>query len=167
MELGSNLDPILPPPEDPTVSVLVFEPLYSVAAQIPEVDRRHVVAAAVSDRSGLSMFTMYNDDGLSSSLATVSVSDKWNSGRDTDGKRLIVPCVALKDVLQDIPTATSIWVLKTDMQGFDFRTVQSVGSLITRIPYLITEVSHDNFHSYDGLSNVSRVIPYQTGPFFC
>jgi hypothetical protein len=67
---------------------------------------------------------------------------------------VIVPCVALKDVLNDIPLAIDIWFLKTDMQGFDFRTVQSVGSLIQRIPYLIMEVSYDNVHSYDGMSNV-------------
>ena len=77
MELGSNSDAITPPP-DPAVSVLVFEPLFAVAAQIEEVDRRHVVAAAVSDQTGLSVLTMYNDNGLSSSLATVSVNEQWN-----------------------------------------------------------------------------------------
>lgn len=160
IEIGSNLDAILPPPDDPTVSVLVFEPLYHVAAQLEDVDRRHVVAAAVSDQNGLSMFTMYNDHGLSSSLSTVSISEGWNTGRETDGKRMIVPCVALKDVLHAIPDTMSIWVLKTDMQGFDFRTVQSAGRLITRIPYLITEVSHDNFYSYDERSNVSQNVTF-------
>ena len=148
------MDSILPPP-DPSVSVVVFEPLPHVAAQIEEVARRHVVAAAVSDRSGLSVMTMYNDHGLSSSLADVSYRDaRWNSGRDTDGKRVIVPCVALQDVLAAIPAAVRIWVLKTDMQGLDFRAVQSAGRLIRRVPYLVTEVSHDNVHAYDGSSNV-------------
>ena len=69
LNIGSNLQPVRPPPNDNSTVAIVFEPI--VAAKIVPESRLYVVSAAVSDESGLTTMGVFNQDGVSSSLASM------------------------------------------------------------------------------------------------
>jgi hypothetical protein len=71
LNIGSNVDPVLPPANDSCVVAIAFEPL--VHASIPPAPRLFVVPAAVSDSASLSTMRLFDKNaGQSSSLLTAS-----------------------------------------------------------------------------------------------
>ena len=65
----------------------------------------------------------------------------------------IVPVVSMTEVLGSVPGDVSTWFLKTDMQGHDFEAVESVGTGLTRVPYIMTEVYLEGLSSFEGVKN--------------
>jgi len=65
----------------------------------------------------------------------------------------VVPVLSMRQVLQSIPSQLLVWFLKTDMQNHDFAAVASAGDLLTRVPYVMTEVNVGGLFSYEGTRN--------------
>lgn len=153
INIGSNIDPIIPGEEDGSTHALAFEPV--VSALIPPHPRLSVIPAAVSDASGLSTMHTYNIGGVSSSLANPASSESWNNDPTRDGKAIIVPTISLHHVLESIDQEIDIRMIKTDMQGYDFKAISSVGNFLARrgVKRLVTEVYLDNTRTYDGVEN--------------
>jgi FkbM family methyltransferase len=165
LNFGSSFNPVDPPPGDDSVSAIAFEPLIDVCGKIERKERLHLVCAAVSDRTGMSVMHRYNSGGISSSLAEASYQAKWNDDASRgDGEKVIVPTLSFTDVLNAIPRDIHIWYLKTDMQGYDLQSLKSAGEEVRRIHYIKTEVMYRNLKSFAGSDNdfCRHWIPYMT-----
>jgi FkbM family methyltransferase len=155
INLGSNLDPILPPHNYSSNSLtLAFEPI--VACDMKAHPLLLVVPAAVSPYSGLTSMYLYNKNGRSSSLSRPSKRSFWNTGRQQDGTLVVVPTVTLRQILQAIPKRIRrIPYLKTDLQGYDWSVISSAGDDLRNRPvdYLYTEVYFDLVSTYKDVQN--------------
>ena len=143
LNVGSNLQPVRPPPDDPTTIVVAFEPI--VGCRITPSPRLFVVHAAVAANDTLSTMTVLNKDGLSSSMSTpVYKGDVPPNYYQNDGTMSIVPVLSLKTVIQSFIQSPvgplNLWFLKTDMQGFDFTALVGGGDLLKHVQYIKTEV---------------------------
>ncbi|KAI8108738.1 hypothetical protein M9435_005155 [Picochlorum sp. BPE23] len=153
INIGSNVDPIVPRKGDFSTHALAFEPIVSdIIHPHPQLT---VIPAAVSDASGLQTMRVYNEGGVSSSLAKPASTQHWNNVPKRDGLEKIVPILSFQDVLDSIPLDIEIAFIKTDMQGFDFKAVSSVGkALVSRgVKRLLTEVYLENTNTYEGVEN--------------
>ena len=153
LNFGSNIDPIVPKRGDISTHALAFEPI--VSHFIDPHPQLSVIPAAVSDSSGIVTMQIYNKLGASSSLGKPSSPQEWNTSPERDGRKKIVPSISFQDILDSIPIDIDIPFIKTDMQGFDFRAVKSVGeSLVARgVKRLLTEVYLDNIQTYEDVEN--------------
>ena len=157
LNVGSSLEPVLPAATADDVVAVAFEPLLHIAARIPEHPKLRVVPAAVSSFNGLRTMTVYNANGISSSLGPAAADSFWNTNASRgDGRLIVVPVLSLRTVLESFATV-DIPYLKTDMQGADFAAIHSVvetdPAMLRRIPYLLTEVWLHNEQSYLGFDN--------------
>lgn len=162
INIGSNLQPVLPPTQDQHTVAIAYEPI--VGHRIPPRPNLFVVHAAVGNQASLAMMRSLNRDGLSSSLATPSMSMSWNKGPNR-GSIYIVPVVPMRLVLESLPPQVSVWYLKTDMQGYDFDAIVGAGELLRkRVHYIKTEVWFHNVQTYEGVNNDFCLdhLPYMT-----
>lgn len=153
INIGSNVEPIVPREGDFSTHALAFEPIVSELIQPhPQLT---VIPAAVSDASGLQTMRVHNERGVSSSLAKPASTQHWNNVPKRDGIEKIVPILSFQDVLDSIPLDIEIAFIKTDMQGFDFKAVSSVGkALVSRgVKRLLTEVYLENTNTYEDVEN--------------
>jgi len=148
LNIGSNMKPVLAPPHDNSTTALIFEPIVGCALAM-KMPRLSVVVAAVSDENSISSMNVYNSAGLSSSLGTAAAAAPWNANSFLRP----VPVIAMRSVLDSIPTDITLWFIKTDMQGFDFRALSSAGRKLCRAHYLSTEVWVGNHKSYNDVKN--------------
>ena len=148
LNIGSNLNPVLPPRHDNTTAALIFEPIVGCSLKMNS-PRVSVVVAAVSDEASLATMNVYNTHGLSSSLSIAAKAGSWNR----NGAQRMVPVIAMRTVLQSIPADIELWFLKTDMQGYDWRALGSVGRELRRAHYLTTEVYVGGHYTYSGVQN--------------
>jgi hypothetical protein len=127
---------------------IAFEPI--VGHKIPPHPALHVIHAAVSDVGGLSVMNLYNKNGLSSSLSKASYQAKWNRKSNIQ----IVPTIAFRTVLESLEHY-DIQMIMTDMQGYDFKAVSSVGNYLAQVGVkrLVTEVYRNNVSTYKGAHN--------------
>lgn len=149
INIGSNVDPILPRPIDgPCTTAIAFEPI--AYTFIPPHPALRVVPAAVTggNRGAIAAMHTYNKKGLSSSLSAASFSANWNR-RET---LRVVPTIPLKVVLESLQDY-SIDLIMTDMQGHDFLAVSSVDLASFGVQRLITEVYMEDTVTYDGVRN--------------
>jgi FkbM family methyltransferase len=155
LNLGSNLDPILPPINYASTSLTIaVEPI--VSFRIAKHALLIVIPAAVSTKSGLSSMYSFNENGESSSLSLPSTQSWWNTGRDSDGSIHVVATVTLKQMLQALPkTVKRIPYLKTDIQGHDWSVIMDTGSDLRNFPvdYLLNEVYFGQVSTYQNVSN--------------
>jgi FkbM family methyltransferase len=157
LNLGSNVDPILPPEKYFENSLtLAFEPL--VSCQIRPHPLLRVIPSAISTKAGITTMYFYNHKGESSSLSRVLPSHQsfWNSGRKEDGQAFIVPTVSLNHILDALPPSiVRIPYMKTDLQGYDWAVISNAKDALIRRPidYLYTEVHFDRETSYEGVHN--------------
>jgi hypothetical protein len=128
--------------------VVAFEPI--VHGKIEAAERLYVVPAAVSIADGVSTMRVLGSSGLSSSLAQPSkVAMEVMAEKSSDRSIRLVPVLAMKSVLDSLQQ--QIVFMKTDMQGFDFQTLQSAGrQLAERVHYIHSEVFYDGGQSYTG-----------------
>ena len=149
LNIGSNLDPIVPRPNDnPCTIALTFEPI--VGHRIPQHPALHVIPAAVTGSSGWSTMNIYNRDGRSSSLSKASYKDGWNN----HSQLKVVPTIGLRLILESLRNFEIDFIL-TDMQGHDFAAVSSVGDFLAKagVKRLVTEVYRDQVFTYQGVQN--------------
>jgi len=157
INVGCNLDPIMPPEHDNTTMVIAVEPIIETASRIPKHPRLWVIAAAVAPGDAhLQTMKIHNVGGASSSLA--APKDKtafWVGNSKAQGwpAAQIVPVISLSMLLAAIPRNVHIRHLKTDMQGFDFAAVSGAGRLLRRVPEVLTEVYLGSAEPYEGVSN--------------
>ena len=154
INIGSNLDPILPPKDSGDKGLTIaFEPI--VGCKIKPHEQLMVVNAAVAATAGLTSMFIYNEDGVSSSLSKPAVRGHWNSNTKRDGHIQIVPIITLRQILSAIPKHIAIPYIKTDMQGHDFVAVAASQDLLFQrnVDYLYTEINFHNQPSYHGVSN--------------
>ena len=111
LNVGSNLQPILPPPDDPTTIAVAFEPI--VGCMITPSPRLFVVHAAVAANNTLSSMRVLNHDGVSSSMSEPAY-DSVNTGLQkkamlrtgprmggAGGARMhLVPVLSMESVIQ-------------------------------------------------------------------
>lgn len=155
LNIGSNLDPIVPRPmDDPCTVSLAFEPI--VGHQIPPHPALHVIHAAVSYEGGWSAMNLYNKDGRSSSLNKASHQAAWSNQNRWNKKShiQIVPTISFRTILESLQHY-DIQMILTDMQGHDFKSVSSVGDYLAQVGVrrLVTEVYKDNVSSYKDAHN--------------
>lgn len=154
INIGSNVDPILPRKQDgPCVMAIAFEPI--VPNLIKEHPRLQVIPAAISASPGLSTMTYMNEKGASSSLSEPASSQYWNNNSNRDGAQKFVPTLSFLNVLDSIPVNIKILFLMTDMQGHDFSALKASGDAMARrrIPRVVTEVWFDDISTYQGTYN--------------
>lgn len=163
IDIGCYTDPIFPASLDSNIHVLAFEANISIINQIKHRNNLHLLPIAVSDKTSLTEFHIYNN-GLSSSLSVPSFNDSFWTSDNLDGSTVIVPSLSLSSILQSIDSTINISYLKSDIQGLDLEVIKSAGDLIKRIPYLKTEVFLGNFVSYKNSHNdfCRDWLPYMT-----
>ena len=93
----------------------------------------------------------YNAGGVSSSLAKPHDSNRATTWAQDKGD-VLVPVLPLAALINAIPARINITALHTDMQGFDYEAVASVGHAISRVPFIISEV-YLGRESYSGVRN--------------
>jgi len=158
LNIGSNLDPILPKESaGPCAISIAFEPI--VPHLIREHPQLYVVPAAIVSTSGGGVASMYiyNQDGVSSSLSkSATTNEFWNNNaRRKDGKQKFVPTLSLTTLLQSITAEIEIMYIKTDMQGHDFSAVAAGGkALFARgVKYIETETFWKDLYHYKDVHN--------------
>ena len=154
LNIGSNIDPILPPKDSGDKALTIaFEPI--VGCKIKPHKQLMVVNAAVAATAGLASMFIYNNNGLSSSLSKPAIQGLWNSDSERDGHIQIVPIITLRQILSAIPQHIAIPYIKTDMQGYDFLAVAAAQDFLfqRKVDYVYTEVYVHNLPSYQGVSN--------------
>lgn len=153
MNIGSNIDPVLPPHDDPLTIAIAFEPV--VGCLIKKHPRLYVVPAAVSAKGAWATMGVYNSHGLSSSLSAPSTKKAryMKLLRRAQPEVLFVPVLSMVQVLEGIPPEVEIWFIKTDMQGHDFEALAGGGELLKRVHYLRVEAWAENVYSYEGAHN--------------
>ena len=122
MNIGSNLDAVIPDPKRQDTVALAFEPI--VGCHIEKHPFLHVIHAAVGIESSLSVMGLYNNNAESSSLNKPAYTDFWNNGKR---RAAIVPVIPFKILIDAIPNNVTIHYVKTDMQGFDYAALKSLG----------------------------------------
>lgn len=131
INIGSNSDPLIPDENDETHAVLAFEPDPRIVASIMQrnIPRLFMVATAISNFSGITQFTLFNTNGVSSSLsAKALIGGQWTK----EGITITVPVIALKTILECLPSNIICDHIMTDMQGYDLHSLKSAGRELRR-----------------------------------
>jgi len=176
INIGSHKDPPRPAfgsAEESYTAVVAVEPVMQTAMRInrtlgggggggggggDEGSRVHVVCAAISDAAGFASMETFNS-GASSSLSEPEPGRWWalpGSEHRTHGmpRFAFVPVLTLEMLLAAVPAAIDIALLKTDMQGHDFRAVAAARrAALRRVRRLMTEVYCGDFREYVGAAN--------------
>jgi hypothetical protein len=76
----------------------------------------------------------------------------------------IVPVITLESILRSIPEWTNIAVIKTDMQGYNFITVQAAAAILKeKVTHIYTEVWRDDVYTYHANNDLCRDwLPFMT-----
>ena len=154
INVGSNIDPPMPPEDDTSVAVIAVEPILMTAAAIPRHERLFVISAALSDEKGFAAMTVHNLNGVSSSMhKPANLTNDWVHKPDQYVPVQFVPVLTLKDLLDVIPIDIEITFLKTDMQGSDFAALKSAGNSLRRVERIQSEVYCNGAITYAGAQN--------------
>jgi hypothetical protein len=144
INLGSNVDPPIPRAQDE--ATIAFEPNVRAAARIPKHPRLFVICAAVGLAFGFHSFHIDPTRNGDSSALTRIRKGKFKSifGDDPLWERNIVPTVPFSSVLDAIPEGVELIYLKTDLQGWDYEILSSVGPRIRAAKLVQAEVYGTN-----------------------
>ena len=154
INVGSNVDPILPDETDESMAVIAIEPILTTALNIPKHPRLYVVTAALSDKVGFGVMNVFNGNGMSSSLnRPVDSTRDWVWKPDGYNVVDIVPVLTLQMLLAAVPEHIEILLLKTDMQGNDFSALKSAKSNLRRVKKVQSECWCGGFAHYAGVMN--------------
>ncbi|GAB0494500.1 hypothetical protein MMPV_005794 [Pyropia vietnamensis] len=175
INVGPNYDPLTPPEDDPSTGVLAVEAQLHVASDLRErvarahPDRFFVISAALAGEAhvGFQSFHMYNNGGVSSSLASATANQSWaeaGSGARIGRGVEFVPVLTLGRLLKAIPPHVTIPLLKTDTQGFDFTIIKSADrAALRRVDRVMAEVYQNStyYNLPDGVVNdLSEWVPH-------
>jgi FkbM family methyltransferase len=169
IDFGASLDPLLPPASNKSIASIAFEPVRYSAIKHHIGHERHrgrmfVSPAAVAAEDGEQEMGIWHKYGAASSLAK-PVGHFSSTASDSNGKHLstiTVPVLSSRVILDAVPSAIDIWLLKTDMQGFDFKALRGAGEALRRVRYMKTEVWIHNEIVYEGVRNdfCNDFLPY-------
>ncbi len=143
--------------------VIIFEPLVEAVAAIRGMysprQKVTVVQAACGLEVGKAKFNVYNQNGLSSSLGTVTKesADKYAAfDLSLQGVRE-VDVVNLHDALKFTYTVDAIKTLRIDAQGMDLTILKTLEPFLERyaIEDIECEADGDGFKNYEGLPDNS------------
>jgi FkbM family methyltransferase len=142
INIGSHADPIVPP--DDATAVIAVEPVPDTAMRIPKHPNIFVICAAIADTPGFSKFSIFHK-GMSSSLAEPDSPDvEWAAAKIRGALLppfIIVPVLTLEQLFASIPANLTIDFVKTDMQSYDLKAVQSASiASLRRVRKYQTEV---------------------------
>jgi len=162
LNIGSHVTPIRPPDDGSTI-VIAFEPV--VGCRIKPRPRLYVVHAAVAADTSLSTMGVYHANQGSSSLSPAYGSMDFAHQVQPS---IIVPVLPMRTVIASIPVESEIWLLKTDMQGWDYAALVGAGELLRRVHYIRSECWLANTRPYNGPENdfCLHVLPYLTSQGF-
>lgn len=138
-----------PPTPFDDVFVVGVEPLIEIAANIPRIPDRYILAAAISDNSGIAEFYHFLDS--SSLLKPFQENQSWHS-KGLQGQKILVPTLDSKFLMASL-TNYKCLLLKTDMQGMDFQAVKGMGHFVQECHWVFSEVYCHNFSSYQNTHN--------------
>jgi hypothetical protein len=150
LDIGSFTNPFSRPAQsDESLGVIAFEPIPLSAAAIKPQTNLFIVRAAVGNRNALTtMWSQHNNASSASIFKPASPSRLfWNITEH------FVPMLTLSAVLQGIDDTVAIIMLKTSMEGADFRAIKSTGESLRRVPLLITEVATLNLYTHQAARN--------------
>ncbi|KAK1863154.1 hypothetical protein I4F81_005716 [Pyropia yezoensis] len=151
-------------------AVLAVEAQPAVAAELTRTvaprfpGRFFVIAAALAGEAaaGFTSLRVYNELGMSSSLAPARDAAKW-AALDAAAGRPVTPFVhtpvlSLRALLDALPPDVDVPVLQTDAQGYDFVIVRGAGGSLRRARRVRAEVFRGNpegvlYHLPAGVSN--------------
>lgn len=136
----------------------IFEPLPECAAACRKAyPAATVIEAACSWGFGCHEFHVYNQDGLSSSLGTMTEQARHlYSNCDLSLKRTIrVVTVSLFEMLR-MHGVTEVATLIIDAQGADLDILKTMKPMIGRIGYIQCEADGPGARHYDGLPSNSE-----------
>lgn len=108
---------------------------------------------------------VYNDNGESSSLGKAAMGSYWNTNKARgDGTVKMVPIITLSSIINAIPSHSTISLIKTDMQGFDFVAIKEAGPVLKeKVTHIMTEVWHNDIASYYAENDLCRDwLPFMT-----
>ncbi|KAL0485067.1 valine tRS [Acrasis kona] len=152
INVGTHLDPVLPPADDKSIMVIGFEPNLDLLerVRVNKYERLQVIPAAVANFHGVGSFRLSNNGGASSSLAKfVPRAEKLDSGEVS-----FVPIVRLEDIMKQIPRHINVESIKIDAQGFDLEVIKSAGEFVTRFTTITAEiVANDDLAYYKDVDN--------------
>ena len=179
MNIGSNIDPVIVDRQHRNSSVVIaFEPV--VPHLIPPRPGLFVVPAAVSSGDDVTAMRVSGRSlkwvGSTSSLgdledlrsqyaAAPEGMDKLAGSDKVAGVSVrMVPVLSMRAVMKSLPSHVPFVYLKSDMQGYDFAALSSVGEQLLRAQFLRTEA---NFNLRAGYKNVrndfcSNWLPHMT-----
>lgn len=123
--------------------VVAIEPLRESWARWPDNRRLVGVPAAISPERGTISFNVNSNPVTSSVLGT---AEGGLSAPTVEIRR--VPSLRLEDVLRRVPPGLDVFLLKTDVQGFDLAVLMSGGDALRRVSEVVTEI--DLSSSYVG-----------------
>jgi hypothetical protein len=157
VNVGSSVDPATSP--DPDTCTIAVEPLFDAASRIPKSNRTFVICAAVGNNTW-DLATFWRDktrNGDSSSLSKITEASKnaWVHLRDAFVASF-VPLVPLSVIVERLSPDLDLILLKTDMQGFDFIAVSSIGKLVRRFRKVYSECYAEGFQTYEGPKNAIK-----------
>jgi FkbM family methyltransferase len=150
INVGSWLTPPLSTADD--MAVLAVEPNLNTVQNIRKDHNGKnlwVVCTAISVKAGFENFFTYNTHGASSSLT--EMKDKttfWSkdSARENGYDPItFVPALSMQQLLDAIPEEIDIIGMKTDMQGWDYLAIESIGTGLRRVRELVSEVTCHGF----------------------
>lgn len=170
LQVGPNLSPLLPPDGEADTAVLAVEAQPAVAAELTRTvaprfpGRFFVIAAALAGEAaaGFTSLRVYNELGMSSSLAPARDAAKWAALDAAAGRPvtpfLHTPVLSLRALLDALPPDVDVPVLQTDAQGYDFVIVRGAGGSLRRARRVRAEVFRGNpegvlYHLPAGVSN--------------
>ena len=127
----------------PDTGLVAIEPLRESWESWPDTRRIVGVPAAISLERGTLAFNVNSNRMTSSVLET----GKGGLSAPTVEVRS-VPSLRLEDVLRRVPPGLDVFLLKTDVQGFDLAVLMSGGDALRRVSEVLTEI--DLSSSYVG-----------------
>jgi FkbM family methyltransferase len=142
---------------------IIFEPLPEAAIECRDRYANQpgviVIQAACGEQFDQAELRVYNENGLSSSLGTMTQSavDLYRNADLSEQRTEIVQVVHLGYML-DMMGIASIDFLMIDAQGMDFTILKTIEPLVSshRIGYLQLEADGKGFKHYNGLPDNSE-----------
>ena len=146
---------------DPATSERQSPLMLSRWCLIKSADRRHCAAVAVADEAGLTSMGFAGGTAQASSLAEIGDKKLYDHlhADERKGKRVVpqkrvVPIMPMRVVLDSLRDDLTLWFLKTDMQGFDYRgALKPAGERLKKIHYVNSETFLLGVSGYSGVSN--------------
>ena len=120
------------------LALIAIEPLAERWRAWPSDERLIALPVAIDLERGMLDFHVNADDNTSSLAESLEETPYDRLTRTVEVRK--VPVLRLEDILERIPLRVDVDYLKTDVQGFDLRVLQSAGQQLRRVRRVKAEV---------------------------